>query len=78
MRKLLPITLVAAALALGTGLRETQAAENDPDADTAAAELRATEEAFAKTMADRDHRAFASFLADEAVFFGQGVSDRCR
>ncbi len=28
-----------------------------------------TERAFAKTMADRDHAAFASFLSDEAVFF---------
>ena len=28
-----------------------------------------TERAFAKTMADRDHQAFNSFLADEAVFF---------
>jgi len=28
-----------------------------------------TERAFAKTMADRDHGAFASFVADEAVFF---------
>lgn len=28
-----------------------------------------TERAFAKTMADRDHGAFASFLASEAVFF---------
>ena len=31
-----------------------------------------TELAFAKTMADRDHRAFASFLADEAVFLNGG------
>ncbi len=28
-----------------------------------------TERAFAQTMADRDHAAFASFLADETVFF---------
>lgn len=28
-----------------------------------------TERAFAKTMADRDHVAFTSFLAEEAVFF---------
>ena len=27
------------------------------------------ERAFAKTMADRDHAAFTSFLSDEAVFF---------
>jgi ketosteroid isomerase-like protein len=36
-------------------------------------QVRATERAFAKTMADRDHAAFASFLADEAVFFGNGA-----
>jgi ketosteroid isomerase-like protein len=36
-----------------------------------AAQVRATESAFAATMAKRDLNAFASFLADEAVFFGQ-------
>ena len=36
-------------------------------------EVRKTETAFAKTMADRDHAAFASFLATETVFFGRGV-----
>ena len=33
-------------------------------------EVEATERAFAKTMADRDHAAFASFLAGDAIFFG--------
>ena len=33
------------------------------------AQVRDTERAFAKTMADRDHAAFASFVSDEAVFF---------
>lgn len=32
-------------------------------------EVADTERAFAKSMADRDHAAFASFLADETVFF---------
>ena len=32
-------------------------------------EVLETERAFAKTMADRDHAAFVSFLAEEAVFF---------
>jgi ketosteroid isomerase-like protein len=36
-----------------------------PDAQT---QVRARERAFAKTMADRDHAAFVSFLADETVF----------
>ena len=38
-----------------------------------AEQVRQTETAFAKTMADRDHAAFVSFLADEAVFFGRRV-----
>ena len=33
-------------------------------------EVFATERAFAKTMADRDHAAFMTFLAEETVFFG--------
>ncbi len=33
------------------------------------AQVQATENAFAKTMVDRDVEAFATFLADEAVFF---------
>jgi ketosteroid isomerase-like protein len=32
-------------------------------------QVRNTERAFAKTMADRDHAAFISYLSDEAVFF---------
>jgi ketosteroid isomerase-like protein len=32
-------------------------------------QVMATERAFAKTMADRDHKAFASFLAEDTVFF---------
>jgi ketosteroid isomerase-like protein len=36
-------------------------------------EVRQTETAFAKTMADRDHAAFSSFLATDTVFFGRGV-----
>jgi ketosteroid isomerase-like protein len=33
-------------------------------------EVRATETAFARTMAVRDHAAFTTFLAEEAIFFG--------
>jgi ketosteroid isomerase-like protein len=42
-----------------------------PDATALAAEVRQTEVAFARTMADRDHAAFAGFLADEAVFVAE-------
>jgi len=39
-----------------------------------ARQVRAAETAFAASMAARDHQAFASYLADEAVFFSrQGV-----
>lgn len=43
--------------------------------DTAALEeqVRATETAFARTMADRDHAAFVSFVAEEAIFSGRSV-----
>ncbi|OYT92734.1 MAG: DUF4440 domain-containing protein [Burkholderiales bacterium PBB3] len=40
-----------------------------PDAEAARQAVVATERAFAKTMADRNHAVFASFIADEAVFF---------
>ena len=42
------------------------------------AQLAATERAFAKTMADRDHAAFTSFVADEGVFFEQARALRGR
>jgi ketosteroid isomerase-like protein len=46
-------------------------ADQKPDIAKLQDEVRATEAAFAKTMADRDHAAFATFIADEAVFFGR-------
>jgi ketosteroid isomerase-like protein len=33
-------------------------------------EVFAAERAFAQTMADRDHETFASFISEEAIFFG--------
>ncbi|HEY4974053.1 MAG TPA: nuclear transport factor 2 family protein [Steroidobacteraceae bacterium] len=52
----------------------TQAAALNPDtakAATAAAvqQVIVTEQAFAKTMADRDFKAFVTFLSPDAVFF---------
>jgi ketosteroid isomerase-like protein len=49
----------------------TVSAQPKPDNTRLQDELRATETAFAKTMADRDRAAFATFIADEAVFFGR-------
>jgi len=37
------------------------------------ARVRAREVAFAKTMADRDHAAFATFVSEEALFFGRNL-----
>ena len=39
-------------------------------------QVRRTETAFAKTMADRDHTAFARFLARETVFISNGNATR--
>jgi ketosteroid isomerase-like protein len=36
-------------------------------------QVRLAEAAFAKTMVDRDHAAFVSFLADETVFMGPTI-----
>jgi ketosteroid isomerase-like protein len=41
-----------------------------PAGSGARQEVAAAEEAFARTMADRDHEAFATFIAEEAIFFG--------
>lgn len=61
--------MVTAALALGGPARA------QTDTAALANQVRDTERAFAKTMADRNHAAFASFLADETVFFGpQGAT----
>ena len=71
MRHSISIILVAAALTLALGLSQVVTAGEGAGAEDLAADLRATEEAFAKTMADRDHAAFTSFLAEETVFFGR-------
>jgi len=71
---LMAAAAIAAAFATPGGMSTPQA----PDA-AAGAELKrevaATERAFAKTMADRDHAAFTAFISDEAVFFsGPGAA----
>jgi ketosteroid isomerase-like protein len=57
----------AALLVVLAATATTGAETNDALRET----VRARERAFAKTMADRDHAAFQTFLADEAVFFGR-------
>ena len=43
-----------------------------------AREVWAAETAFAKTMADRDHAAFATFVAEEGVFMSESTTFRGR
>ena len=69
MRNILPLlvlfmAILAAAIAPApaTAARETN--------EQLALQVGEAEMAFAKTMAARDHAAFVSFIADEAVFFG--------
>lgn len=59
------VAVTACAGLVGTG---ALAAESD---EALAAKVRAREAAFAKTMADRDLAAFSSFVAEEAIFYGQ-------
>jgi ketosteroid isomerase-like protein len=68
-------TVMIAALAAATGTSGTPASDEETLAKLEA-ELRAAETAFAKTMADRDAAAFATFLSPEAVFFGRSGETR--
>ena len=60
----LPALLICAA-----ALMNACAAPAPRDTSRAEREVADTERAFAKTMADRDHLAFRSFLADDTIFF---------
>lgn len=61
--------VVMASAVLVAGAAETETRE------TLAQQVRAAETAFARSMADRDIKAFASHLAEDAVFFGgQGAT----
>jgi ketosteroid isomerase-like protein len=59
--------LILALAALSSGSTYAQAPPTNAEL---IGQVRAAETAFAKTMASRDTTAFASLLADEAVFFG--------
>jgi ketosteroid isomerase-like protein len=62
--------LVLAGLGLAGLLHAGDGAEN---AAKLAEQVRAREIAFAQTMADRDHDAFATFVSEEALFLGPTV-----
>jgi ketosteroid isomerase-like protein len=59
--------VVLAAAVLGARAADGQTRE------TLAAEVREAETAFAATMASRDRAAFAGYVADDAIFFGDAV-----
>ncbi|WP_171014445.1 MULTISPECIES: nuclear transport factor 2 family protein [unclassified Rudaea] len=59
------IALVASLVLAGCAVAPPKVARAE-----AQREVEAAERAFAKTMADRDHAAFAGFIADDAIFFG--------
>jgi uncharacterized protein (TIGR02246 family) len=68
MRRFLSSTLPILLILAGT------AHAQEPAWSDAQRAVAAAERAFARTMADRDHDAFVSYVADEAVFFGTGGS----
>jgi len=71
----LAVALVAFGVAAAAWLEQPAAPSpsRSPDTATLAAAVRAREAAFAKTLADRDHAAFTSFVSEEAVFVGRTV-----
>jgi len=75
MAWLIPTLLTTTAALTGSGPAD---AESTTDVAALVAEVRATEVAFAKTMADRDHDRFVTFLAEEAIFIGGDGSLRGR
>jgi ketosteroid isomerase-like protein len=62
----------AALFALAGALLTACAAQPQVPAATLKQQVADTERAFARTMAQRDHAAFVSFLAEETVWFGPG------
>jgi uncharacterized protein (TIGR02246 family) len=62
------MTRRTAALALLVALTSPLSAQPPAEAER---QVREAERAFARTMADRDHAAFVSFLADDAIFLGE-------
>ncbi len=78
MRQATAAFLVATALGLMLGATAELAAADESGDAALTASLRAAEEAFAKTMADRDHAAFTAFLDPEAVFFARAGELRGR
>ena len=69
MRHRTLVTLCGIALAVAAATPQLQAETNEELRE----QVRKTEIAFAKTMADRDHAAFTKFLAADTIWLGRGV-----
>ena len=67
--------VASACVALIAGCAMTPSQSNTAEL---ARQVADTERAFAKTMEDRNHRAFVSFLAEEAIFFTSTTALRGR
>ncbi|MBZ5559352.1 MAG: nuclear transport factor 2 family protein [Acidobacteriia bacterium] len=65
------LLLLTAGLSVAVGHAQTQT-----DVTALAGQVREAERAFAKTMADRNHAAFVSFLADDTIFMGDAQTLR--
>lgn len=64
-----PLTAVVATLVVLAAAPIDAVAAQATDSRTLEQQVMDAERAFARTMAARDHAAFTSFLADEAIFF---------
>jgi ketosteroid isomerase-like protein len=64
--------MLCVALAIAASIVPSHAQSAAPVAD----QVRSVERAFAKTMADRDHAGFVSFLSEETVFMGPQDAQR--
>jgi uncharacterized protein (TIGR02246 family) len=68
-RILIPLSVLSGATLLAAGCATPPPA---PDVDALRRQVTETEFAFARTMADRDLKAFADFVASDAVFLNGG------
>ena len=65
------IRIVVMVAVATVGVAELAGGQPQPPEGTAARDVWSTEVAFARTMADRDHGGFVSFLAEETVFLAE-------
>lgn len=69
--KVILMAVLAAGVGIWAGPVARASAQETPT--TLQRQVMAAERAFAKTMADRDEAAFAAFVSEEGVFYGQRI-----